>query len=127
MQCARDSRMRTPPTRAAALSWIPTRSGRTCQVIRKPGGTFYHQRFYLKEVLWRFAPQQIKLQASATFETKRTIECLPKRCSLQESLRSFPILCTVDVPQVAMRTAVFVALHDSAFVPGGPWSDPWQN
>lgn len=41
----------------------------------------------------------------------------------EESLRSFPILCTVDVPQVAMRTAVFVALHDSAFVPGGPWSD----
>lgn len=42
---------------------------------------------------------------------------------LEESLRSFPILCTVVVPQVAIRTAVFVALHDSAAFPSGAGSD----
>lgn len=42
---------------------------------------------------------------------------------LEESLRSFPILCSVVVPQVAIRTAVFVALHDSAAFPSGAGSD----
>lgn len=42
---------------------------------------------------------------------------------LEESLRSFPILCTVEVPQVAVRTAIFVALHDSSAFPSGAGSD----
>lgn len=42
---------------------------------------------------------------------------------LEESLRSFPILCTVEVPQVAVRTAIFVALHDSTAFPSGAGSD----
>lgn len=41
----------------------------------------------------------------------------------EESLRSFPILCTVDVPQVAVRTFLFVCLHDSTAVPEGAGSD----
>jgi len=41
----------------------------------------------------------------------------------EESLRSFPILCTVDVPQVALRTALFVSLHDSGSFPSGAGSD----
>ena len=45
----------------------------------------------------------------------------------QESVRSFPILCTVVVPQVAIRTAVFVALHDSAAFPSGAGSDARRN
>ena len=45
--------------------------------------------------------------------------------SLQESLRSFPILCTVDVPQVALRTALFVSLHDSGSFPSGAGSEAY--
>eukprot|EP00439_Symbiodinium_sp_Y106_P044487 s2412_g5.t1 len=41
----------------------------------------------------------------------------------EESLRSFPILCAVDVPQVALRTALFVSLHDSGSFPSGAGSD----
>ncbi|CAJ1383522.1 unnamed protein product [Effrenium voratum] len=42
---------------------------------------------------------------------------------LEESLRSFPIFCTVDVPQVALRTAVFVTLHDAHLFGTGASAD----
>jgi len=40
----------------------------------------------------------------------------------EASLRSFPVLATVDVPQVGIRTGLFVALHDSNLY-NGPGSE----
>jgi len=37
----------------------------------------------------------------------------------EQSIKSWPLLAAVDVPQVALRTAIFVYLHDNPSIPSG--------
>jgi len=60
-------------------------------------------------------------QVAAVDDEAGTPEACPEDLG-EASLRSFPVLATVDVPQVGIRTGLFVALHDSNLY-NGPGSE----